>query len=90
MGHSDPDILGGTVVFVGTRVPVHVIAEQLAQGASEAELLEDYPRLTAEMIRLASVYAAAWPLDRQPRIQSWRDQPPVQRTRRRLAAIEDD
>jgi uncharacterized protein (DUF433 family) len=49
---SDPEIMGGDTVFSGTRVPVHLIAELVAQGAAPTELLEGYPRLTAEMVRL--------------------------------------
>src|SRR5215469_9394920 len=37
---SDPQILGGDPVFRGTRVPVHVIAELLAQGSKPVELME--------------------------------------------------
>jgi uncharacterized protein (DUF433 family) len=44
---SDPEILGGDPVFRGTRVPVHLIAALVAQGASDAELVEGYPRLKA-------------------------------------------
>jgi uncharacterized protein (DUF433 family) len=84
---SDPEILGGDPVFRGTRVPVHLIAELVAQGSKPAELIEGYPRLTAEMIRLAPVYAAAYPLRGRPRRQPWRDHKPVHRTRRRLADI---
>lgn len=85
---SDPGIMGGDPVFRGTRVPVHAIAAQLAQGATEAVLSEDYPRLTAEMIRLAPIYAAAYPLRGRPRAQPWRDRLPVRLTRRRLVAVE--
>jgi len=74
-------------VFRGTRVPVHVIAELSAQSSKPAELIESYPRLTAEMIRLAPVYAAAYPLRGRPRKQPWRDQQPVRRSRRRLDTI---
>jgi uncharacterized protein (DUF433 family) len=84
---SDPEILGGDPVFRGTRVPVHLIAELVAQGSKPAELIEGYPRLTAEMIRLAPVYAAAYPLRGPRRKQPWRDQQPVRRGRRRLDAI---
>jgi uncharacterized protein (DUF433 family) len=84
---SDPEIMGGDPVFLGTRVPVHMIAELVAQGSSQAELLEGYPRLTAEMIRLAPVYAAAYPLRGRPRNQPWRDMKPVRRARRRLDTI---
>jgi len=66
---------------------VHVIAELVAQGSTQAELLEAYPRLTAEMIRLAPVYAAAYPLRGRPRNQLWRDHKPAHRTRRRLDTI---
>jgi uncharacterized protein (DUF433 family) len=84
---SDPEILGGDPVFRGTRVPVHLIAELVAQGSKPAELIEGYPRLTAEMIRLAPVYAAAYPLRGRPRRQPWRDQKPVHRARRRADTI---
>jgi uncharacterized protein (DUF433 family) len=84
---SDPEILGGDPVFRGTRVPVHLIAELVAQGSKPAELIESYPRLTAEMIRLAPVYAAAYPLRGRPRRQPWRDQQPVRRSRRKLDTI---
>jgi uncharacterized protein (DUF433 family) len=84
---SDPEILGGDPVFRGTRVPVHMIAELLAQGSTKAELLDSYPRLSAEMIRLAPVYAAAYPLRGRPRHQPWHDHKPVHRARRRIADI---
>jgi uncharacterized protein (DUF433 family) len=84
---SDPDIMGGEPVFRGTRGPVHRIAGLVAQGSTPAELLAGYPRLTAEMIRLAPVYAAAYPLRGRPRRQPWRDNQPVRRARRRLDTI---
>jgi uncharacterized protein (DUF433 family) len=80
---SDPEILGGDPVFRGTRVPVHLIAELVAQGAPPNELTEGYPRLSAEMIRLAPAYAAAYPLRGPRRKLPWRDQQPVRRGRRR-------
>jgi len=84
---SDPDIMGGEPVFRGTRVPVHMIAGLVAQGSTPAELLAGYPRLSAEMIRLAPVYAAAYPLRGRPRQQPWRDNQPVRRARRRLDTL---
>lgn len=84
---SDPEIMGGEPVFCGTRVPVHLIADLMGQGATKAELLDGYPRITAEMIRLAPVYTAAYPLRGRPRKQPWRDQQPAHRSRRRLPAI---
>jgi uncharacterized protein (DUF433 family) len=84
---SDPEILGGDPVFRGTRVPVHLIAELVAQGSTPADLIEGYPRLTAEMIRLAPLYAAAYPLRGPRRKQPWRDQQPARRGRRRFDTI---
>jgi uncharacterized protein (DUF433 family) len=81
---SDPNIMGGEPVFRGTRIPVHVIATLLGQGSTVADLLEGYPRLTAEMARLAPVYAAAYPLRGRPRAQPWRDRPPTRTNRRKL------
>jgi hypothetical protein len=58
----------------------------VAQGAKPAELTEGYPRLSAEMIRLAPAYAAAYPLRGPPRKLPWRDQQPVRRGRRRAVS----
>ena len=84
---SDPGIMRDDPVFQRTRVPVHAIAAQLAQGDSEVAILEGYPRLTAEMVRLAPVYAAAYPLRGRPRAQPWHDLPSTQVIRRKLATI---
>jgi uncharacterized protein (DUF433 family) len=84
---TDPDIMGGEPVFRGTRVPVHMIATLLAEGSTEAELLVGYPRLTAEMIRVAPIYAAAYPPRGRPRAQPWRDRPAVLQIRRKLETI---
>jgi uncharacterized protein (DUF433 family) len=85
---SDPEVMGGEPVFRGTRVPVHMIATLLGQGSTETDLLEGYPRLTAEMVRLAPIYAVAYPLRGRPRAQPWRDQTPTRSSRRKLASIE--
>ena len=73
--------------FAARRVPVHMLAELIANGSTPAELMEGYPRLTAEMIRLAPVYTAAYPLRGRPRHQPWRDQKPSHRARRRVDTI---
>src|SRR3984957_5911221 len=85
---SDPEIMGGEPVFRGTRVPVHLVATLLGQASTETDLLEGYPRLTGEMLRLAPIYAAAYPLRGRPRAQPWRDQQPTRSSRRKLATIE--
>ena len=46
--HSDPDILGGTPVFVGTRVPFQTLIEYLEAGDPLSEFLEDFPTVTRE------------------------------------------
>ena len=45
---SDPAVRGGTPVFTGTRVPVAVLFENLADGLSLGEVLDAYPTLTRE------------------------------------------
>jgi uncharacterized protein (DUF433 family) len=41
--HSDPEILGGTLVFVGTRVPAQTLLDYVSRGGSLDEFLEDFP-----------------------------------------------
>ena len=41
--HSDPDILGGTPVFVGTRVPIQSLFEYLEGGETLDEFLRQFP-----------------------------------------------
>ena len=54
-----PDVMLGKPVIKGTRLTVELIIEGLAEGASEADLLEAHPRLRPEHIRAALAYAAA-------------------------------
>ena len=44
----NPDILGGTPVFSGTRVPVRILMEHLEAGDRLDEFLEDYPTVTRD------------------------------------------
>jgi uncharacterized protein (DUF433 family) len=46
--HSDPDILGGTPVFVGTRVPVKALLEYLEAGDPLDEFLDHFPSVSRE------------------------------------------
>jgi uncharacterized protein (DUF433 family) len=55
----DPAVMMGKPVIRRTRITVELILRKLAEGASEAELREDYPRLTTEDIRAAVAYGAA-------------------------------
>jgi uncharacterized protein (DUF433 family) len=51
-------VMMGKPVIRGTRIPVELILRKLAEGATEAELLDAYPRLIREDIRAAVAYAA--------------------------------
>ena len=44
--HSDPEILGGTPVFVGTRVPAQALIDYLEGGHPLDEFLEDFPSVS--------------------------------------------
>jgi len=55
---TNPNVMLGKPVVRGTRVPVALILRKLGEGATEAELLDAYPRLTSEDIRAALTYAA--------------------------------
>ena len=46
--HSDPDILGGTPVFVGTRVPIRTLLDYLAAGDTLEEFLDHFPTVSRE------------------------------------------
>lgn len=46
--HTDPEILGGTPVFLGTRVPVQSLIDYLEGGHPLSEFLEDFPSVSHE------------------------------------------
>ena len=46
--HSDPEIMGGTPVFVGTRVPLQNLIDCLEGGESVDDFLEAYPSVKRE------------------------------------------
>ncbi len=46
--HSDPKILGGTPVFVGTRVPVQSLFDYLEAGDSLDRFLDQFPTVSRE------------------------------------------
>ncbi len=47
--HIDPEILGGTPVFVGTRVPVKALLDYLEAGHPLDDFLDDFPSVAREM-----------------------------------------
>jgi uncharacterized protein (DUF433 family) len=55
----NPQVMMGKPVIRGTRLTVELILNKLAEGATESELLEDYPNLTPEDVRAAMAYGAA-------------------------------
>ena len=54
----DAAVLIGKPVIQGTRIPVELVLRKLSEGASEADLLDAYPRLAREDIQAALAYAA--------------------------------
>src|SRR5262245_16381600 len=82
---SDRAIMAGAPVFKGTRIPVHSIAEMVNAGTPITEILEGYPSLIEEQVRLAPIYATAHPLRGRPRTP-WSNSRPTKRLRKRLKA----
>jgi uncharacterized protein (DUF433 family) len=82
---EDPEIMRGTPVYRGTRIPVELVADMLNEGASIDEILEGYPALDREKIELAPLYVRAFPRRGRP-ARSWARRKPVRRTRHRRNA----
>jgi len=76
--HSDPEILGGELVFVGTRVPVYNLFDYLEAGDSLDEFLEQFPSVSREQA-LAVLEMAPSIIQRQ-----WADE--IERRARRVLA----
>lgn len=54
----NPEVMVGKPVIRGTRIPVELIVKIMAQGISEKEILEEYPRLEPEDLKAALAYAS--------------------------------
>jgi uncharacterized protein (DUF433 family) len=54
----NPKIMLGKPVIRGTRIPVELLLRKMSEGASEADLLDGYPGLTAADLKAALAYAA--------------------------------
>ena len=48
--HSDPEIMGGTPVFVGTRVPLQNLIDYLEGGESVEDFLDAFPTVKREQV----------------------------------------
>ena len=55
---SKPGVCGGEICATGTRIPVTVILDNLAEGSTREEILRSYPSLRAEHLDAALAYAA--------------------------------
>ena len=67
MVETSPDVLSGTPVIAGTRVPVYDVAASVEKGISIDRILDAYPSLNREQIELAAFYAKAVPSRGRPR-----------------------
>lgn len=64
---ADPEILGGTPVIRGTRVPVQIVAALSDTGTPMERILRSYPSLTESQVELASIYVKAVPQRGRPK-----------------------
>ena len=73
----DQAVLSGIPCIKGTRIPVHDIADMLANGDSAEAISEAYPQLSETLIELAVFYARAYPRRGRPRREPfWRTRQP--------------
>jgi len=54
----NPNVMLGKPIIRGTRIPVELVVRKLSEGATEADILDAYPRLTLPDIRAALLFAA--------------------------------
>lgn len=54
----NPKIMLGKPVIKGTRLPVYLLVEKIAYGATHEEILQQYPFLREDDIRAALLYAS--------------------------------
>jgi uncharacterized protein (DUF433 family) len=66
----------GAHVFRGTRIPVDLVADMLAKGASAEEILEDYPTLDEERIAMAPQCTRAFPVRKSANRNPWSGKKP--------------
>ena len=55
---SNPQVCGGEICATGTRIPVTVVLDSLAEGATKDEILASYPSLSVDHLNAALAYAA--------------------------------
>jgi len=64
---DDPEIMGGTPVIRGTRIPVQIVAALFDAGTPMERILKSYPSLTESQVELSSIYAKAVPQRGRPK-----------------------
>jgi len=84
MVESDPEIMRGTAVFKGTRIPVRSVADMLSQGATVEEILDGYPALKRGNVELAPMYVKAFPRRGRPAARPWGKRAPRRSSKQRL------
>ena len=82
---SSPDVMSGTPVVRGTRVPVYDVATSVAAGIPLDRILAAYPSLDANKVELAMIYADANPPRGRPRQNAGPPENAVVITDRRLS-----
>jgi len=66
----DPQIVGGEPILKGTRVTLKTVLASLAEGATTAEILADFPTLSEEDVRAAIAFAAGSAQEDMPLIET--------------------
>ena len=78
MVSASPDIMGGAACFSGTRIPVHDLADMVTNGDTIEAVAGAYPQLTIDQVRLAAIYATAYPRRGRPPVKPvWRKAAPT-------------
>lgn len=84
----DDAVLSGTPCIKGTRIPVHDLADMLANGDSIEAILEAFPQLSETHVELAAFYAEAYPRRGRPRSEPfWRGRSPIASSETTLDAL---
>jgi uncharacterized protein (DUF433 family) len=84
--HSDPEIMGGESVFVGTRVPVYNVFDYLAAGDTLDEFLKQFPSVSREQAVAALEVAFAAVVDEDLIQREWAAE--IERRARRVISGE--
>jgi uncharacterized protein (DUF433 family) len=71
---TDPEIRGGEPVVRGTRIPAYLLHDLAEQGATEDELLADYPAIDRHRLGFVLLYTRTHPRPGRPRKRPWSSQ----------------